>query len=57
MLLLIRQWSKQKKELAEEEKERLEKEKPKITYKIYDENNRPVKLSKRPFWRRILRLK
>jgi hypothetical protein len=46
-----------KKELADEEKERLDREKPKITYKIYDENNKPVKLGKRPFWRRILKLK
>ena len=39
-------------ELSAEERARLEKEKPKITYKIYDENNRQIKL-KEPFWKRI----
>jgi hypothetical protein len=39
-------------ELSDEERARLEKEKPKITYKLYDENNRQIKL-KKPFWKRI----
>ena len=45
-----------KKELSDEEKARFEKEKPKITYKVYDENNRQVKF-KEPFWKRIFRHK
>ncbi len=40
------------KELSDEEKAKLEKEKPKITYKIYDENNRQVKI-KKSFWKRL----
>ena len=42
------------KELSNEEKARFEKEKPKITYKVYDENNRQIKF-KEPFWKRIFR--
>ncbi|MDE1848605.1 MAG: hypothetical protein KGH55_01075 [Nanoarchaeota archaeon] len=41
------------KELAEEEKAKKEKEKPKITYQIYDENNRLVKSSKPSFWKKL----
>jgi homoserine kinase len=41
-------------ELSEEDKARFEKEKPKITYKVYDENNRQIKF-KEPFWKRIFR--
>jgi hypothetical protein len=41
-------------ELSSEEKARFEKEKPKITYKVYDENNRQIKF-KEPFWKRIFR--
>lgn len=46
------------KELAEEEhtKEReLDKEKPKITYQVYDERNRPI--GKQSFWKRFFRLR
>lgn len=46
-----------KKELAEEEKSRDEKlkmkERPKITYKIYDENNKLVKSNKKSFWKKL----
>lgn len=41
-------------ELSDEDKARFEKEKPKITYKVYDENNKQVKF-KEPFWKRIFR--
>jgi hypothetical protein len=44
------------KELSDEERARFEKEKPKITYKLYDENNRQVKF-KKPFWKRIFKSK
>jgi hypothetical protein len=44
------------KELADEDKARFEKEKPKITYKVYDENNKQVKF-KEPFWKRIFKHK
>ncbi len=37
-------------ELSAEEKARFEKERPKITYKIYDENNRQV--NKESFWKK-----
>ncbi len=40
------------KELSDEDKAKFEKEKPKITYKVYDENNKQVKF-KEPFWKRI----
>ncbi len=43
-----------KKEIADEEKARLEAEKPKITVKIYDENNKLVSSGRKPFWKRIL---
>jgi hypothetical protein len=46
-----------KKELAEEERQRLEKEKPKITYQIYDENNKKIKFNKKHFWKRLFGLK
>ena len=42
-----------KKEIADEENARLEKEKPKITYKIYDENNKLVNSIKKPFWKKL----
>jgi len=45
--------SQAKKEIADEEKARLDAEKPKITYKIYDENNKLVNSDKKPFWKRI----
>lgn len=41
-----------KKEIADEEMARAEKEKPKITVKIYDENNKLVS-GKKPFWKRL----
>lgn len=43
------------KEISEEERMRVEKEKPKITYRIYDQNNKLVKSNKVPFWKRIFR--
>lgn len=42
-----------KKELAEEEKSKLEKEKPKITYKLYDEKNKLVRSNKKSFFRKL----
>jgi hypothetical protein len=42
-----------KKEIADEEMGRAEKEKPKITVKIYDENNRVINPDRKPFWKRI----
>ncbi len=45
-----------KKEIADEEKARLEEEKPKITYKIYDENNKIIDPEKKSFWKRIFGL-
>jgi hypothetical protein len=42
-----------KKEIADEEITRLEKEKPRITRKIYDEDNKLVKSDKKPFWKKI----
>jgi len=41
-----------KKEISDVEKARMEAEKPKITVKIYDENNKLV-TGKKPFWKRI----
>ena len=46
------------KELVEEESKKekeIQKEKPKITYQLYDERNRPI--GKRPFWKKLLRFK
>lgn len=56
-VIIDRAMDQAKKELAEEEKQRFEKEKPKITYKVYDENNRQIKFNKKPFWKKIFGLK
>ena len=42
-----------KKEIADEENARLQKEKPRITYKIYDESNRLILPKKKSFWKRL----
>lgn len=48
-----RTMSQAKKEISDEEKGRLEAEKPKITVKIYDENNKIINPDRKPFWKRI----
>lgn len=52
-VIIDRAMGEAKKELAEEEKARLEKEKPKITYRIYDENNKLVKSNKKSFFKKL----
>lgn len=42
-----------KKELAEENAAKSEKEKPQIKVEIYDEQNKLINSDKRPFWKRL----
>lgn len=48
--------SQAKKEIADKESARMKKEKPKITYQIYGENNKIINPNKKSFWKRIFRL-
>lgn len=44
------------KEEIEKERPELKKEKPKITYQLYDSDNKPIYLERKPFWKKILGL-
>lgn len=44
------------KELSQKDKNKEQKnEKPKITYQLYDENNKLIKLKKQSFWKKLFR--
>jgi len=52
-VVIERAMNQAKKELAEKEIAEAEKEKPKIVYKVYDENNRQIVPPKESFWKRL----
>ena len=45
--------SQAKKEIADKESARMEKEKPKITYQIYDKDNKVINSNKKSFWKKL----
>ncbi|MDD5699687.1 MAG: hypothetical protein PHH00_00630 [Candidatus Nanoarchaeia archaeon] len=52
-VVVDRAMSQAKKEIADEEARRTEKDKPQIKVEIYDENNKLVNPGRKPFWKRI----